>query len=172
MNDAASTEDWLGRTHRDEDEVTLGAVRRLAATLDQEPTVFRRGSEMPESWYAILFAPVAPESTLAPDGHLLTGDFLPPLHGARRRRNMQAYRLWFLHQPIEKGLLSHRWRDRQLRNGPLDVDKALLPGAASRTGGQVLAQVRRRLSRTLQGEQTAVDVVAVHGFSCSSGGAS
>ena len=37
MNDAATTKDWLGRTHRDEDEITLGAVQRLAATLDQDP---------------------------------------------------------------------------------------------------------------------------------------
>jgi 3-methylfumaryl-CoA hydratase len=84
VNDAASSKDWLGRTRRDEDEITLGAVQRLAATLDQDPKVFRRGSEMPESWYAILFAPIARESTLQPDGHLLTGDFLPPLHGTRR----------------------------------------------------------------------------------------
>ena len=84
MNDAASTKDWLGRTRREEDEITLGAVQRLAATLDQDPTIFRRGSEMPESWYAILFAPIARESTLQPDGHLLTGDFLPPLRGTRR----------------------------------------------------------------------------------------
>jgi 3-methylfumaryl-CoA hydratase len=84
LNDAASTKDWLGRTRRDEDEITLGAVQRLAATLDQDPTVFRRGGEMPESWYAILFGPIAPESTLAPDGHLGTGDFLPPLQGTRR----------------------------------------------------------------------------------------
>ncbi len=84
MNDAVSIKDWLGRTRRDEDEITLSAVQRLAATLDQGPTAFRRGSEMPESWYAILFAPIASESTLQPDGHLLTGDFLPPLHGTRR----------------------------------------------------------------------------------------
>ena len=84
MSDAASPKEWLGRTRRDEDEITLGAVQRLAATLDQDPTVFDRGSEMPESWYAILFAPIARESTLQPDGHLLTGDFLPPLHGTRR----------------------------------------------------------------------------------------
>jgi len=84
LNEAASTKDWLGRTRREEDEITPGAVQRLAATLDQDPTIFRRGSEMPESWYAILFAPIARESTLQPDGHLLTGDFLPPLHGTRR----------------------------------------------------------------------------------------
>jgi 3-methylfumaryl-CoA hydratase len=84
LNNAVSIKDWLGRTRRDEDEITLSAVQRLAATLDQDPAAFRRGSEMPESWYAILFAPVARESTLQPDGHLLTGDFLPPLHGTRR----------------------------------------------------------------------------------------
>jgi 3-methylfumaryl-CoA hydratase len=84
VNDAPSTKDWLGRTHRDDDEITLGTVQRLAATLDQDPTVFRRGSEMPESWYAILFATIAPESTLAPDGHPETGDFLPPMRGTRR----------------------------------------------------------------------------------------
>lgn len=84
MNDVALHKEWLGRTRRDEDEIALGAVQRLAATLDQDPTVFRRGSELPESWYAILFAPIVRESTLQPDGHLLTGDFLPPLHGTRR----------------------------------------------------------------------------------------
>ncbi len=84
MNDTVSIKDWLGRTRRDEDEITLSAVQRLAATLDQDPTVFRRGSEMPESWYAILFGTIARESTLGPDGHLETGDFLPPLHGSRR----------------------------------------------------------------------------------------
>jgi 3-methylfumaryl-CoA hydratase len=84
LNHAVSLKDWLGRTRGDEDEITLGAVQRLAATLDQDPTAFRRGSELPESWYAILFAPVARESALQPDGHLLTGDFLPPLHGTRR----------------------------------------------------------------------------------------
>jgi 3-methylfumaryl-CoA hydratase len=84
LNDAIVLESWLGRTCLDEDEITLGAVQRLAATLDLDPTTFRRGSEMPESWYAILFAPVARESTLQPDGHILTGDFLPPLHGTRR----------------------------------------------------------------------------------------
>jgi 3-methylfumaryl-CoA hydratase len=84
LNDAVSIKDWLGRTRRDEDEITLNAVQRLAATLDQDPTTFRRGSEMPESWYAILFGTIARESTLGPDGHLETGDFLPPLHGSRR----------------------------------------------------------------------------------------
>jgi 3-methylfumaryl-CoA hydratase len=84
VNDGASTKDWLGRARRDEDEIPLGAMRRLAATLDQDPAKYRRGSELPESWYAILFGPTARQSTLGPDGHPETGDFLPPLHGTRR----------------------------------------------------------------------------------------
>jgi 3-methylfumaryl-CoA hydratase len=100
LNDAASTEDWLGRTRRDEDEVTLGAVQRLAATLDQDPAAFRRGSDVPESWYAILFGPLAPESALGPDGHPKTGDFLPPLHGTRR---MFAGRRTRFFKPLKVG---------------------------------------------------------------------
>jgi 3-methylfumaryl-CoA hydratase len=84
LNDAASTRDWLGRTRRDEDEITLGAIQRLAATLDQDTSIYRRGSEMPESWYAILFGPTAPQREIGPDGHPKTGNFLPPLHGTRR----------------------------------------------------------------------------------------
>jgi 3-methylfumaryl-CoA hydratase len=84
LNAAATIRDWLGRTRRDEDEITLGAVRRLGATLDRDPAALRRGDELPESWYAILFGPVARQSTLGRDGHPKTGDFLPPLLETRR----------------------------------------------------------------------------------------
>lgn len=84
MSDTASLKDWVGRTRTDEDEVVLGAVQRLAAMLDQDPHAYRRGSEMPESWYAILFGSVARESTLGSDGHPVTGEFLPPLPNTRR----------------------------------------------------------------------------------------
>ena len=84
MNAAASKNDWLRCTRRDEDEVTLGAAQRLAATLDRDPAVLQRGDELPESWYAILFGPVALQSALGRDGHPRTSDFLPPLAGTRR----------------------------------------------------------------------------------------
>jgi 3-methylfumaryl-CoA hydratase len=84
VNATASIKDWLGRTRRDEDEITLGAVRRLAATLDRDPAALQRGDELPESWYAILFGPVALQGALGPDGHPRTGDFMPPLAGTRR----------------------------------------------------------------------------------------
>jgi 3-methylfumaryl-CoA hydratase len=84
VNTTASIKDWLGRTRRDEDEITLGAVRRLAAILDLDPAALQRGDELPESWHAILFAPAARQSALGPDGHPRTGDFMPPLAGTRR----------------------------------------------------------------------------------------
>ncbi len=78
-------QDWLGRTRRENDELALGSVRRLAALLDQDPSAFDRGSIVPESWYAILFGPTARQSEIGPDGHPKTGDdFLPPLHNTRR----------------------------------------------------------------------------------------
>jgi 3-methylfumaryl-CoA hydratase len=100
VNDAAAVKDWLGRTRRDEDEITLGLVQRLAATLDQDPGRFRRGGELPESWYAVLFGPLARQSTIGADGHPETGDFLPPLAGTRR---MFAGRRSTFHRPLRIG---------------------------------------------------------------------
>jgi 3-methylfumaryl-CoA hydratase len=100
LNDATSIKDWLGRTRRDEDEIALGAVQRLAATLDQDPDAFKRGSVLPESWYAILFGTVAQESDIGPDGHPVTGDFMPPMHGTRR---MFAGRRTTFHRALHVG---------------------------------------------------------------------
>jgi 3-methylfumaryl-CoA hydratase len=100
VSESAAVNDWLGRTRRDEDEITLGAVQRLAATLDQDPASFRRGGELPESWYAILFGPLARQRTIGPDGHPETGDFLPPLAGTRR---MFAGRRSTFHGPLRIG---------------------------------------------------------------------
>jgi len=91
---------WLGRTRNDEDEVTLGEVARLAATLDWDPAAFRHGSVLPESWYAILFAATARQSRIGPDGHAVTGDFLPPMRGTRR---MFAGRRVAFHRPLKIG---------------------------------------------------------------------
>jgi 3-methylfumaryl-CoA hydratase len=84
MQQTASLKEWLGRTRTEEDEVVLGAVRRMAAMLDENPHAYRHGSEMPESWYVILFGSTARESTLGPDGLPVMGDFLPPLPNTRR----------------------------------------------------------------------------------------
>ena len=102
-----SIQDWLGRTRKEDDELGLGQVRRLAAMLDQDPSRYRRGSEVPESWYAILFGPTALQKSIGPDGHPLTGgdDLMPPSHNTRR---MFAGRRATFHKPLKVGDLVER----------------------------------------------------------------
>jgi 3-methylfumaryl-CoA hydratase len=100
LQETTSIKDWVGRTQKQEDEVSLSAVRRMAATLDQDPDAYSRGSEIPESWYVILFGPFARQSALAPDGHATTGDFLPPMRDARRMFGGRRVRF---HRPLRAG---------------------------------------------------------------------
>jgi 3-methylfumaryl-CoA hydratase len=100
LQETTSIKDWVGRTQKQEDEVSLSAVRRMAATLDQDPDAYSRGSEIPESWYVILFGPFARQSALAPDGHATTGDFLPPMRDARRMFGGRRVRF---HRPLRTG---------------------------------------------------------------------
>ena len=107
MNPTASMKDWLGRQRKEDDELGLGQVRRLAAMLDQDPTRYRRGSEVPESWYTILFGPTALQEKIGPDGHPVTGgdDLMPPMHNTRR---MFAGRRVKFHKPLRVGDLVER----------------------------------------------------------------
>ena len=99
--------DWLGRKRTEDDELSLGAVRRLAAMLDQDPSAYKRGSEVPESWYAILFGPTALQKWIGPDGHPITGgdDLIPPMHNTRR---MFAGRRVKFHKPLKVGDMVER----------------------------------------------------------------
>jgi 3-methylfumaryl-CoA hydratase len=100
MSESAGVESWVGRSREDEDELCVGSVRRLAAMLDQDPARYVHGSELPESWYAILFGPVARQSALGPDGHPVTGNFLPPLQNTRRMFGGRRVRF---HSPLHVG---------------------------------------------------------------------
>jgi 3-methylfumaryl-CoA hydratase len=102
----ASLKSWLGRSRKEDDELSVGSVRRLAAMLDQDPTPFKRGVEIAESWYAILFGPTAVQSKIGRDGHPLTGDdLLPPLPNTRR---MFAGRRVKFHKPLRVGDMVER----------------------------------------------------------------
>ncbi len=91
--------EWIGRQERAEDEVTLGAVRRLAALLDA-PAAPRRGEPIPQAWYIVLFNPSKPQSALGPDGHAAKGMFLPPVPLPRR---MFAGRRTSFHERLRVG---------------------------------------------------------------------
>ena len=102
----AKLKDWLGRSRKEDDELSLGSVRRLAAMLDLDPAPYKRGSELPEAWYAILFGPTARQSIIGRDGHPKTGDdLLPPLHNTRR---MFAGRRATFHRPLKVGDMVER----------------------------------------------------------------
>lgn len=77
-------EEWIGRQEQAHDEVTLPAVRRLAALLDLPPEDYQRGQAIPGAWYVVLFGAEARQSTLGPDGHPAKGQFLPPVPLPRR----------------------------------------------------------------------------------------
>jgi 3-methylfumaryl-CoA hydratase len=92
--------EWVGREERSEDEITLPAVRRLAALLDRDPDAYRRGQPIPDGWYAVLFGAEARQSALGPDGHPAKGQFLPPV--PLPRRMFAGRRVWF-HAPLHIG---------------------------------------------------------------------
>src|SRR5258706_15613783 len=106
LDQTAAVKDWLGRKRSGDDELSTGSVRRLAAMLDQDPTAYKRGVELPESWYAILFGPTARQSSIGRDGHPRTGDdLLPPLNNTRR---MFAGRRAKFHKPLRVGDMVER----------------------------------------------------------------
>jgi len=81
---AAEFSGWIGRSMSVDDEVTLPAVRRMAAMLDLEPMEFDHGSVIPPHWYSMFFTPNARRSQIGHDGHPKKGDFLPPIPLPRR----------------------------------------------------------------------------------------
>jgi 3-methylfumaryl-CoA hydratase len=93
-------QEWVGRQEAAHDEVTLPAVRRLAALLDLAPDEYRRGQAIPGGWYVVLFGAEARQSALGPDGHPAKGQFLPPV--PLPRRMFAGRRVWF-HAPLRIG---------------------------------------------------------------------
>jgi len=81
---AAEFAGWIGKSITVEDEVTLPAVRRMAAMLDLDPMEFHHGSELPPHWYSMFFTANARRSQIGHDGHPKKGDFLPPIPLPRR----------------------------------------------------------------------------------------
>lgn len=75
---------WVGRRQIVEDEIGLTTVRRIAAMLDIEPETFVTGSELPPHWFSMFFCNNAMQRHIGPDGHPVSGHFLPPIPLPRR----------------------------------------------------------------------------------------
>jgi 3-methylfumaryl-CoA hydratase len=93
--------DWVGKTRNAIDDVSAGAIRRLAATLDREPEPFTHGVAVPEGWHAILFGPETRQSQLAPDG--LAGADASILPSRSDLQRLFAGRRTTFHLPIHIG---------------------------------------------------------------------
>ncbi len=89
-------QDWVGRTERATDRVSLTAVSALAATLG----AYEPDDPIPPLRHWLHFLPLAPKSEIGPDGHPRRGGFLPPV--ALERRMWAGGRLTF-HEPIRLG---------------------------------------------------------------------
>lgn len=76
--------DWIGRTERTEDDITLAPALAAAAMLDQPATDMAAGAPLPALWHWFYFLPKAPQSRLGVDGHPERGGFMPPIDLPRR----------------------------------------------------------------------------------------
>jgi 3-methylfumaryl-CoA hydratase len=81
---AFDCQEWIGRSMTIDDEITLPAVRRVAAMVDMDPQSFRHGSAIPPHWYSMFFTLNARQSQIGHDGHPRKGEFLPPIPLPRR----------------------------------------------------------------------------------------
>jgi 3-methylfumaryl-CoA hydratase len=116
--------EWIGRARVTEEEITLAAARRVAATLDQDPDAPRPGSSLPSHWSGLFFAEVARRAALGPDGHPRKGEFLPPIPLPHR---MGAGRRVVLHGGLRVGGRATRCTEvaaivpKASRSGPICV---------------------------------------------------
>ncbi len=76
--------DWLGHVRITEDDVSPSMLRRIAATLDQDPNAYPRGALLPPHWFSFFACESARQSDIGPDGHPNKGVILPPIPLARR----------------------------------------------------------------------------------------
>jgi 3-methylfumaryl-CoA hydratase len=87
MNDAlpfAKLTEWIGRTETRSDVVTAAPLVALAALLDRDDPAPRDGDAAPPLAHWLYFLPAYRESEAGPDGHVLKGEFMPPVPLPRR----------------------------------------------------------------------------------------
>lgn len=73
---------WIGRRQEREDRISFNLVRRIAATFSEVAP--GPGDALPPLWHWAFFQDPVDASKLGPDGHPLTGGFLPPVHNKNR----------------------------------------------------------------------------------------
>ena len=120
--DAAALASWVGRDERADDDVSATPLAAWAALRDREPLRPAPGTPIPLLSHWFYCRPLYRQSTLAADGHVARGDFLPPIDLPRR---MWAGSRFVFHAPVRVGeRLTRRSsvlsiRPTEGRSGPL-----------------------------------------------------
>ena len=73
--DVAHLQQWISRSERVSDTLSLTPIAALAATLDHDSAPVAPGDALPPLWHWLYFLPVHRQSLVGPDGqHLLLLD--------------------------------------------------------------------------------------------------
>jgi len=128
MTETPDYSNWIGRTERAKDDITVQSVIAMSATLDRDDPRPRPGDPLPPLWHWMYFTPKARRSVLGPDGHPDQGDFLPPVNLPRRMFAGASYRF---HTPLIIGATVSR------KSEILDVTTKL-----GRSGQLIFVKVR------------------------------
>lgn len=118
MTDAA----WVPTTQVTQDQVSPVAARALHDLLNLTGPAPHSGDALPLLWHWLAFLPQARQDELGPDGHPLTGTFLPPA-GERQRMYaggaIERCGQVTVGQPITRTSVVSDWRVKQGRSGEL-----------------------------------------------------
>lgn len=94
MIDVTSLQPWFEREQHASDTVGSALTARLASLLNRAPAEWPMDTPIPPEWYVQLFAPLAPQASLAADGHPPKGDLLPPVSLPRRMFAGRRVEFW------------------------------------------------------------------------------
>jgi 3-methylfumaryl-CoA hydratase len=96
----AGLKDWIGRSEVRNDTLSAAPLVALAALLDRDDPAPQAGDAAPPLAHWLYFLPAYRQSEAGPDGHAVTGGFLPPV--PLPRRMWAGSRLEFL-RPLRVG---------------------------------------------------------------------
>lgn len=118
----AHLQSWTGKTETRLDQLTLGPVRALAATLDRHDSEPCHGDCLPPLWHWLYFLPIARLSEVGPDGHPKRGGFLPPVPLPRRMwagGKLQWHRPLHLGEEVQRVSCIEKVQHKSGRSGEL-----------------------------------------------------
>jgi len=113
---------WIGRREVHADAIRAAQLAAWNATLDRDAPFPRDGDPVPPGFHWTLFAPIARQSEIGPDGHPKRGGFLPPVQLPRRMWAGSRVRFAAplrVGEQVEQSSVIGRIEEKRGRAGPL-----------------------------------------------------